>query len=60
MRLLVDLEIHALTQHAELDLEVLERAIGTIPDLIHRAKEFDKELDWANDSLGPRDQEHLA
>jgi len=60
LRLLVDLEIHALTQHAELDLEVLERAIGTIPDLIHRAKAFDKEFDRTGDTLGPRDQERLA
>jgi hypothetical protein len=60
MRLLVDVEIHVLTQHAELDLEALERATGTLPDLIHRAKEFDKEFEWADDSLGPRDQERLA
>jgi len=60
LRLLVDLEIHALTQHTELNLETLERAIGTIPDLIHRAKAFDKEFDWTGDELGPRDQERLA
>ena len=53
LRLLVDLEIHSLTQHAELDLEALERATGTIPDLIHRAKEFDKEFRLGRRHPGP-------
>jgi hypothetical protein len=60
MRLLVDLELHALTEPVVLDLEALETATGTIPELIHRVKEFQRSTDWDPDSLGPRDRERLA
>jgi hypothetical protein len=59
LRLMVDLEMHAVAGQDALDLDALERATGTFPDLIHYAKGLARQFDWTLPDLGPRDQERL-